>query len=75
MKSGKGVHSELLWNAIQGYRFREETSINTRYGERGLVCKACVISGNVESSYRERRKERNKESAKGRGSFHEIMSE
>jgi hypothetical protein len=36
MKSGKGVRNELLWKAIQGYRFREETSGNTRYGERGF---------------------------------------
>jgi hypothetical protein len=44
MKGGKGVHSELLWKAIEGYRFREEKRQHkvrrTRY-----FGKACAIIG------------------------------
>jgi len=59
MKEKWGVHNELLWKAIKGYRFREETSVHTRRGERCSVGKVCDISGKVKSKYRERRKERN----------------
>jgi hypothetical protein len=60
MKSGKGVHNGLLWKAIQGYRLIEETSVDTRCGERGSVGKVCAVCGKVRSKYRERRKERKK---------------
>jgi hypothetical protein len=82
MKSGKGVRSELLWKAIQRYIFREEKRQH-KLRRTKFFGKACAITGVVKSKYRERRKECKKErkreinkaSTKGGGSFHEIMSD
>ena len=69
------MHNELLWRAIQGYRFREETSVDTRCRARGFVGKVCAVSGKVKSKYKERRKERNKVRIKEGDLCHEIMPE